>query len=239
MTYADHLIVKGLVAHYGEARALDRVSLVIPKGKLVSVVGANGAGKTTLIHCIAGMHKPSGGSIRFEGREIAGLASDVVCELGIGQVAEGRQIFPSLSVFENLKLGAALRRSRKRTAKNLDHAYALFPRLAERRQQLAGTLSGGEQQMLAIARCLMAEPELIMLDEPSLGLSPILTELMFDVVRGLNKDGITILLVEQNVMESLEISDFAYVLENGQVGLEASGSELLETDLVRKAYLGL
>ena len=234
-----HLSVEGLVAHYGEAQALDGVTLAIPKGGLVSVVGANGAGKTTLIRTIAGMHKPSAGRIVFAGREIGGLTSDVVCEMGVGQVAEGRQIFPSLSVYENLELGGALRRSRANEARNLARAFDLFPRLAERRRQAAGTLSGGEQQMLAIARCLMADPELIMLDEPSLGLSPLLTEQMFDVVQRLNRDGITILLVEQNVMESLEISDRAYVLENGRVVLEGTGAELLDSDLVRQAYLGL
>jgi len=234
-----HLTVEGLVAHYGEAQALDGVSLVLPKGALVSVVGANGAGKTTLIHAIAGMHRPTAGRILHHGQDLAGLASNAVCELGIGQVAEGRQIFPSLTVLENLELGGALKRSRAHEARNLARAFEMFPRLAERRRQAAGTLSGGEQQMLAIARCLMAEPELIMLDEPSLGLSPLLTEQMFDVVRELNRGGMTILLVEQNVMESLEISDFAYVLETGRIVLEGTGRALMETDLVRQAYLGL
>ena len=234
-----HLAVEGLSAHYGEAQALDAVSLVAPRGAIASVVGANGAGKSTLIRTIAGMHRPSAGRVVFEGRDVAGLSSSAVCELGIGQVAEGRQIFPSLSVLENLELGGALRRARDGARRNMDRAFDLFPRLAERRRQAAGTLSGGEQQMLAIARCLMAEPALVMLDEPSLGLSPLLTEQMFAVVRQLNADGITILLVEQDVVESLEISHRAYVLENGRVALEGTGAELMSSDLVRKAYLGM
>ena len=233
-----HLEVVDLDAHYGEAQALGGVSLRVPRGRITSVVGANGAGKSTLIHCCAGMHRPSAGHILFEGEDIAGQPSSTVCERGVGQVAEGRQIFPSLSVLENLELGGALRRSRANGARNLARAFDLFPRLAERRGQAAGTLSGGEQQMLAIARCLMADPALVMLDEPSLGLSPLLTEQMFAVVRQLNADGITILLVEQNVAESLEISDRAYVLENGRVTIEGTGAELMGSDLVRKAYLG-
>jgi len=233
------LAVDGLVLHYGEARALDGVSLSVGRGELVSVVGANGAGKTSLIRSIAGMLKPSGGSIRFAGAEIAGRDSNAVCELGIGQVAEGRCIFPSLSVQENLELGGALKRSRARRPQNLEKAFQTFPRLAERRRQAAGTLSGGEQQMLAISRCLMAEPVLVMFDEPSLGLSPLLTEQMFEVIETLNRDGTTVLLVEQNVMQSLEISNRAYVLENGRVELEGSGRELLSNDQVRAAYLGL
>lgn len=239
MTAEAHLTVSGLAAAYGEARALSGVAVEIPKGKVVSVVGANGAGKTTLIRCIAGMHTPEAGSIRFQGNEIAGLSSDRVCEMGIGQVAEGRQIFPSLSVSENLDLGGALKRSRVNRRANLERAYDLFPRLAERRGQAAGTLSGGEQQMLAIARCLMAEPTLVMMDEPSLGLSPLLTEQMFDVVRTLNAQGITILLVEQNVLESLEVADTGYVLENGRIALCGTGAELADNDRVRQAYLGL
>lgn len=239
MAAETHLEVQDLSAHYGEAQALGDVSLSIARGGLVSVVGSNGAGKTTLIRTIAGMHRPSSGKILFAGQRIDGLTSDRVCDLGIGQVAEGRQIFPSLSVLENLELGAALKRARANRSRNFARAFDMFPRLAERRGQAAGTLSGGEQQMLAIARCLMSEPELIMLDEPSLGLSPLLTEQMFEVVQGLNRDGITVLLVEQNVMESLEISERAYVLENGRTVLQGSGAELLASDMVRKAYLGL
>jgi len=239
MSAEVHLRVEGLHAAYGEARALAGVSIAIPRRGLVSVVGANGAGKTTLIRSIAGMHRPAAGRIVFEGRDITGLSSDRTCEMGIGQVAEGRQIFPSLSVQENLDLGAGLARARRHRARNLAHVFDLFPRLLERRRQAAGTLSGGEQQMLAIARCMMGEPGFIMFDEPSLGLSPLLTEQMFEVLRRLNDEGITILLVEQNVMESLEISDHGYVLETGAVALEGSGAELLQNDMVRRAYLGL
>ncbi|MDQ0314453.1 ABC transporter ATP-binding protein [Amorphus orientalis] len=239
MTDGPILTIDGLVLHYGEARALDGVSLSVGRGELVSVVGANGAGKTSLIRAIAGMLRPSAGSIRFDGMEIAGRDSNAVCELGIGQVAEGRCIFPSLSVQENLELGGALKRSKARRARNLEIAFETFPRLAERRRQAAGTLSGGEQQMLAISRCLMAEPVLIMFDEPSLGLSPLLTEQMFEVVETLNANGTTVLLVEQNVMQSLEISSRGYVLENGRVELEGTGADLLTNDRVRAAYLGL
>ncbi|MEM6462761.1 MAG: ABC transporter ATP-binding protein [Pseudomonadota bacterium] len=234
-----YLEIEKLAVAYGDAFALDDVSLSVPRGALVSVVGANGAGKTTLIRAIAGMVQVHAGTIRFDGHDITSLSPDLVCEAGIGQVAEGRQIFPSLSVRENLRLGGALRRSRAHQKQNLERVETLFPRLAERRTQRAGSLSGGEQQMLAIARCMMAEPELIMLDEPSLGLSPLLTEQMFDIVRTLNGDGISIMLVEQNVTESLEISDSGYVLENGTVVLDGDARTLLESDLVKKAYLGM
>jgi len=234
-----HLAIQGLSVHYGQAVALDGVSIEIPRGSLVSVVGSNGAGKTTLIRTIAGMIRPKSGSIRFGGREIGGLSSDRICEAGIGQVAEGRQIFPSLTVLENLDLGGALKRSRKNLKRNRERVLDLYPRLAERKSQSAGTMSGGEQQMLAIGRCLMAEPELIMFDEPSLGLAPLLVEQMFDNVRALNAEGITVLLVEQNVMESLGISNYGYVLESGQNALQGPASELLTDDDVKKAYLGL
>jgi branched-chain amino acid transport system ATP-binding protein len=233
------LVVTDLEVRYGEARALHRVSLSVPKGQLVAVVGANGAGKTTLIRAIAGMLRPSAGSIAFAGREIGGLNSHLVCEAGVGQVAEGRQVFPSLSVEENLKLGGMLRRSIARRPRNLERIYAMLPRLAERRRQRAGTLSGGEQQMLAIGRCLMAEPEFIMLDEPSLGLAPVMVEQMFALVSELKATGMTMLLVEQNVVESLELSDYAAVLENGEIVLTGTGTELINDDRVKTAYLGL
>jgi branched-chain amino acid transport system ATP-binding protein len=236
---APHLVVSDLEAGYGEAKALFDVSLKIDVGEFVSVLGANGAGKTTLIRCIAGMVRPTAGTVEFDGHRIDGLVSADICELGIGQIAEARQIFPTMTVFENLDLGGALKRSRRRKRDNLARVYEMFPRLAERRDQKAGTLSGGEQQMLAIGRCLMAEPSLIMLDEPSLGLSPILTEEMFETVKGLSREGITILLVEQNVADSLELCDRAYVLENGVIAMEGTGAALLADDRIRRAYLGL
>ena len=234
-----HLAVSGLDLYYGDAQALAGVSLAVPKGEIVAIVGANGAGKTSLIRTIAGIYRPRAGSIVFGGREIAGLESHRVCNLGIGQVAEGRQVFPSLSVGENLAMGAMLPRARSAAARTLEEVYALFPRLAERRTQTAGTLSGGEQQMLAIGRCLMGQPELIMFDEPSLGLAPTVVQEVLHTIRTLNARGITILLVEQNVAVSLKISQHAYVLENGHVVMSGSGSELLHDDRVRQAYMGL
>jgi branched-chain amino acid transport system ATP-binding protein len=228
-----------LELYYGDAQALDDVSLEVPQGEIVAIVGANGAGKSSLIRCIAGMEKPRGGRILFKQRDIASLESHVICNLGIGQVAEGRQVFPSLTVLENLQMGALLPRARKGAAGALKDVYALFPRLEERRDQLAGTMSGGEQQMLAIGRCLMAQPELIMFDEPSLGLAPLVVQEVLRTIHVLNRRGMTILLVEQNVAVSLKISNHAYVLENGRVAMSGAGSALLHDDRVRQAYLGL
>ena len=233
------LSVENLVLHYGDAQALDGVSLDAPKGAVVAIVGANGAGKTSLIRAIGGMLPVTSGRIRFEGKDIAGLPSHRVCDLGIGQVAEGRQIFPTLDVRENLLMGSMLPRAKARRAENLERQYQLFPRLAERRTQAAGTLSGGEQQMLAIARCLMSEPTLVMFDEPSLGLAPAVVEFVLETIVALNRDGLTCVLVEQNVAASLEIASRAYVLENGVVTLSGTGAELLGDDRVRQAYLGL
>ena len=233
------LSVENLVLHYGDAQALDGVSLDAPKGAVVAIVGANGAGKTSLIRAIGGMLPVTSGRIRFEGKDIAGLPSHRVCDLGIGQVAEGRQIFPTLDVRENLLMGSMLPRAKARRAENLERQYQLFPRLAERRTQAAGTLSGGEQQMLAIARCLMSEPTLVMFDEPSLGLATAVVEFVLETIVALNRDGLTCVLVEQNVAASLEIASRAYVLENGVVTLSGTGAELLGDDRVRQAYLGL
>jgi branched-chain amino acid transport system ATP-binding protein len=224
---------------HGDAQALDGVALVVEEGSIVTIVGANGAGKTSLIRTIAGMHRPRRGRIMFRGRDIAGWPSHRVCDLGIGQVAEGRQIFPTLSVIENLRMGAMLPRARGRRAANLDRVTALFPALAERLHQAAGTLSGGEQQMLAIGRCLMGAPELMMLDEPSLGLAPAVAQDVLRTVRDLNREGLTCLLVEQNVAVSLKLASHAYVLENGRITLCGSGQELLDDDRVRRAYLGM
>ncbi len=233
------LKVDSLDVFYGDAQALDGVSLEIEQGSIVAIVGANGAGKTSLIRTIAGMLKPARGRILYRGENIAGWPSHKVCNLGIGQVAEGRQVFPSLSVAENLATGAMLARARAAKQKNRDKVYALFPILAERCAQAAGTLSGGEQQMLAIGRCLMGAPDLVMFDEPSLGLAPIVVQSMLKTVRDLNREGLTCVLVEQNVAVSLKLASRAYVLENGRVTLSGSGADLLTDDRVRRAYLGL
>ncbi len=233
------LAIEHLDVFHGDAPALSDVTIEVHEGAIVAIVGANGAGKTTLIRAIAGMHKPRRGRIRFRGKDIAGLPSHVVCNLGIGQVAEGRQVFPSLSVRENLMMGGMTPRAKHRRPANMERMLALFPRLGERLAQAAGTMSGGEQQMLAIARCLMGEPELVMFDEPSLGLSPALTHSVLDTIAELNKQGLACLLVEQNVAASLELASSAYVLENGSIILTGSGAELLEDDRVRRAYLGI
>jgi len=233
------LEVKHLNLFYNDAQALDDVSLEIDEGEIVAIVGANGAGKTSLIRAIAGIEQPTAGKIHFAGQDITGLDSHEICELGIGQVAEGRQLFPSLTTQENLLTGALLARARGKLQQSLDEVFTLFPKLRERRAQIAGTLSGGEQQMLAIARCLMGRPELILFDEPSLGLAPNVARDMLHAIRALNEKGLTILLVEQNVALSLKLARHGYVLENGRVVISGSGSELLHDERVRQAYLGL
>ena len=233
------LRVDALDLYYGDAQALDGVSLEVPAGEIVAIVGANGAGKSSLIRCIAGIERSRAGRITFAGRDITALESHEVCNLGIGQVAEGRQVFPTLTVEENLEMGGLLPRARARTRQSLGEVYAMFPRLAERRGQLAGTMSGGEQQMLAIGRCLMGCPELIMFDEPSLGLAPNLVQDVLHTIRLLHGKGLTILLVEQNVAVSLKLSQHAYVMENGRVVMSGSGEQLLRDDRVRQAYMGL
>jgi branched-chain amino acid transport system ATP-binding protein len=233
------LSVSNLDLFYGDAQALAGVSLDIKEKEIVAIVGANGAGKTSLIRAIAGIQPSRSGKIVFKENQIQGLESHRICNLGIGQVAEGRQVFPTLSILENLEVGAMLARARANAKRTLDEVFAMFPRLAERRAQLAGTLSGGEQQMLAIGRCLMGAPELIMFDEPSLGLAPLVVQEVLHTIRVLNGRGLTILLVEQNVAVSLRLSNRAYVLENGRIVMSGSGGELLRDDRVRQAYLGL
>ena len=233
------LQVEALSVFYGDAQALDEVSLSVAEGAIVAIVGANGAGKTSLIRTIAGMHRPASGRIVFQGVNIAGLPSHRVCDLGVGQVAEGRQIFPSLTVAENLDMGAMLPRARQNRLANRERVQAMFPKLAERLGQAAGTLSGGEQQMLAIARCIMGEPRLIMFDEPSLGLAPTVVHDVLKTIRDLNAAGITYVLVEQNVAVPLRIANHAYVLENGRVTLSGTGAALLADERVRQAYLGI
>lgn len=233
------LSVDDLNVSYAGAGALNSVSLTVQAAELICVIGANGAGKTSLIRTIAGIVRPQNGEIRWHGKNITGLPSWEICELGIAQVAEGRELFPNLSVEENLMIGGSLRRAKARRAANLDRVYGLFPRLSERRRQRAGTLSGGEQQMVAIGRAIMAEPELVMFDEPSIGLSPALTDVMFEVIETLHRQKTTILLVEQNVASSLAIGDRGYVLENGQIVLDGASADLLSNQEVRRAYLGL
>jgi branched-chain amino acid transport system ATP-binding protein len=240
-TGTDHvfLSVRDLDLYYGDAPALSGVSLEVGEGEIVAIVGANGAGKSSLIRCIAGIERARSGQVFFKKADITGLDSHELCNLGIGQVAEGRQVFPSLTVLENLQMGAMLPRARGAAKKSLKDVFSLFPRLAERIDQLAGTMSGGEQQMLAIGRCLMGAPELIMFDEPSLGLAPLVVQEVLHTIRLLNERGMTILLVEQNVAVSLKISRRAYVLENGRIVMSGPGDRLLHDDRVRQAYLGL
>ena len=233
------LSIGNLDLFYGDAQALDRVSLEVPRGEIVAIVGANGAGKSSLIRTIAGIEKLRSGTISFKDKSIGNLEPHVICNLGIGQVAEGRQVFPTLTVQENLEMGGLLPRARAGAAAKLREVYAMFPRLAERHAQAAGTLSGGEQQMLAIGRCLMGNPELIMFDEPSLGLAPLVVQEVLRTIRLLNEKGMTVLLVEQNVAVSLKISNHAYVLENGSIAMSGKGSDLLHDDRVRQAYMGL
>jgi len=233
------LRVEGLDLYYGDAQALEGVSIDAKEGELIAIVGANGAGKSSLIRTIAGIETPRAGRIFYRGSDITGLPSYRICNLGIGQVAEGRQIFPSLTVEENLEMGALLPRARAKMAETMREVFATFPRLEERRGQLAGTMSGGEQQMLAIGRCLMGKPDLIMFDEPSLGLAPTLVQELFRTVRALNERGLTVLLVEQNVVASLKLAKRAYVLENGSIVMRGTGAELIADDRVRQAYLGV
>ncbi len=233
------LKIENLNVYYGDAQALDGVSLDVDEGAIIAIVGANGAGKTSLIRTIAGILRPAAGRIVYRGTDIGGWPSYRVCNLGVGQVAEGRQIFPTLSVAENLAMGALLPRARAQRERNLERVFTLFPNLVERQRQLAGTLSGGEQQMLAIGRCLMGAPELVMFDEPSLGLAPTVVQSVLKTIRDLNREGLTCVLVEQNVAVSLKLASRAYVLENGRITLSGTGESLLADDRVRQAYLGL
>ena len=232
------LEIRALEAGYGLTTVLRGVDLSVPSGRIVAVLGANGAGKTTLNMTISGLVKPRAGSITFDGRRIDGLAGPAIAEAGLVHVPEGRKIFPNLSVRENLDLGA-YRRARGNRARNMERVFSTFPRLKERARQLAGTLSGGEQQMLAIGRGLMAEPRLLILDEPSLGLSPLLVEEMFTLIRRLHSQGLAIMLVEQNVAQSLEVADEAHVLENGTFALSGTADAVRADPHLQRAYLGL
>jgi len=232
------LRVKDLRVHYGAIEALRGISLEVPAGEVVALIGANGAGKTTTLRAISKMLRPSGGEIRFQGENVTGLESHQLVARGMAHAPEGRGIFLNLTVKENLDLGAYLRRDAAGVAKDLERAVALFPILAERRNQVAGTLSGGEQQMLAVGRALMSRPKLMLLDEPSLGLAPQIVERIFGVLREVNEGGVSLLLVEQNAHKALQLAHRAYVLETGSIVMAGTGKELLASPEVRKAYLG-
>ena len=232
------LEVEGLDAHYGRIRALENVSLSVDEGEIVTLIGANGAGKPTPLRAISGLLKTSRGSVRFAGRELSRLRPDEIVRLGIGHSPEGRRVFARMSVRDNLELGAYTRRGRAEIAADMEEVFATFPRLRERAEQRAGTLSGGEQQMLAMGRALMSRPKLLMLDEPSLGLSPLLVETIFGVIRQINARGTTILLIEQNARQALSIAARGYVLEVGRVVYADAASVLLASEAVRAAYLG-
>ncbi|MDI3522065.1 MAG: branched-chain amino acid transport system ATP-binding protein [Bacillota bacterium] len=232
------LEVKNLHVYYGGIHALKGVSLTVPEGKIVTLVGANGAGKTTTLKAICGLVRPASGEVLFLGRRLTGLKTTAIIQGGITLAPEGRHVFPDLSVKENLILGAYARRDSAGIRADLEGVYNLFPRLKERQGQLAGTLSGGEQQMLAVGRALMSRPRLLMLDEPSLGLAPLLVQEIFRIIRRINAEGKTILLIEQNARAALELADYGYVLESGAVALSGSGRQLLSDDRVRQVYLG-
>ncbi|MFN3692107.1 MAG: ABC transporter ATP-binding protein [Fervidobacterium sp.] len=233
------LEVEGLQVFYGAIHAIKGISFKVDQGKVITLIGANGAGKTTTLSTIAGLVKAKRGKIIFEGIEIQNLPSHKINRLGISLVPEGRRIFPNLTVLENLMMGAYKRKDKDGVKKDIEWVFSLFPRLAERKNQLGGTLSGGEQQMLAISRALMSRPKLLMMDEPSLGLAPILVEEVFEIIKKLNSEGITILLVEQNAVGALNISHYGYVLEVGNITLEGPSKDLLKNEEVKKAYLGL
>jgi branched-chain amino acid transport system ATP-binding protein len=234
------LEVNGLNTFYGQIQVLWDICLKIEEGEILALVGANGAGKTTLLHTISGILRPTSGSVSFLGQRIDGLSPHTIVELGISHIPEGRKLFTDMSVYENLEMGAYISRAWKIRHETLEHVYQLFPMLKERAGQLARTLSGGEQQMLAMGRGLMSRPKLCIIDEPSNGLAPLLVSEVFQIIKSLRKEqGITILLIEQNVRQTLEIADRACVLENGRMALEGTCEDLLKSDHVRKAYLGL
>jgi len=235
---APLLAVKDLVVHYGVIRALAGVTLAVGEGQVVALIGANGAGKTTTLRAVSGMLRPTSGTVTLRGAEITGLPSHALVSRGMAHAPEGRGIFLNLTVRENLDLGAYLRRDKAGIEADRERAYALFPILGERRAQVAGTLSGGEQQMLAVARAMMSRPKLLLLDEPSLGLAPQVVERIFQVLREINQDGVSLLLVEQNAHKALQIAHRAYVLETGDIVMQGTGRELLASPEVRKAYLG-
>ncbi len=232
------LHVDNLVVRYGMIEAIKGISFDVNDGEIVTLIGANGAGKTTTMHAISGLIKPYSGSIEFDGKNLVKVPSHKIVELGIAQCPERRRVFSSQSVEDNLLLGAYLRKDSKAINEDLKMVYDLFPRLLERKKQLSGTLSGGEQQMLAMGRALMAKPKIMLLDEPSMGLSPLLVKEIFDIIKDINSKGVTILLVEQNAKMALSIADRAYVIETGKIVTSGTGEELLYSDDIKKAYLG-
>lgn len=232
------LEVNDLHSYYGYIHALKGISLTVEKGEVVTLIGTNGAGKTTTLKTISGLLHPRQGSILLEGERIDGLAPHKIVAKGVGQSPEGRQIFPRLTVMENLEMGAYARKDRPEIKKDMEHVFQLFPRLAERRAQAGGTLSGGEQQMLAMGRALMTHPRVLLLDEPSMGLAPVLVETIFQIIRELNKEGVTILLVEQNAAKALAVASRGYVIQTGQIVLTGEASKLQTNELIRKTYLG-
>ena len=232
------LEINNLEVHYGVIHALKGISFEVNEGEIIALIGANGAGKTTTLHTISGILQASSGNIIYDGKDITKVQAHKIVNLGISQVPEGRRVFAQLSVLENLKLGAFIRKDKDGLEEDLRNIYERFPRLEERKNQLAGTLSGGEQQMLAMGRALMSRPRIILMDEPSMGLSPIYVSEIFDIIKSINKDGTTVLLVEQNAKKALSIADRAYVLETGKIALSGDAKNLMNNDTVKKAYLG-
>lgn len=232
------LKIDELSVHYGGIHALQGISLEVPDGKIVTLIGANGAGKSTTLKAIVGLVKATGGELSWNGERLTGMATKNIVSKGVVLVPEGRRVFPNLTVDENLSLGAYGSSDKAQTAADRKRVFGLFPRLEERQRQKAGTLSGGEQQMLAVGRAIMTRPKLLMMDEPSLGLAPLVVKMIFEIVREINKEGTTVLLVEQNAKAALEIADYGYVLETGRITLQGPGKELLANDGVRRAYLG-
>ena len=232
------LEVKDLEVYYGVIQAIKGVSFHVEKGEVIALIGANGAGKTTILHTVTGLISPKKGSVIFEGKDITKVPAHKIVSMGMAHVPEGRRVFAELSVYENLKMGAYTRTDKAEIEESLKNVYKRFPRLEERKNQMAGTLSGGEQQMLAMGRALMSKPGIILMDEPSMGLSPILVNEIFDIIRSVSESGTTVLLVEQNAKKALSIADRAYVLETGNITLEGNAKALLEDDSIKKAYLG-
>ncbi len=232
------LTVTDLQVYYGVIQAIKGISFSVDQGEVIALIGANGAGKTTTLHTVTGLIQPRAGKIEFEGKDITKMSAHKIVSLGMAHVPEGRRIFQQLTVLDNLKLGAYTRKDKKKIAETLEMVYRRFPRLEERKKQIAGTLSGGEQQMLAMGRALMSEPKIIVMDEPSMGLSPLFVTEIFDIIREISQSGTTVLLVEQNAKKALSIADRAYVLETGKIVLSGSAQELINDDSVKKAYLG-
>ena len=232
------LEIRDLEVNYGAINAIKKISFDVNEGEVIALIGANGAGKTTTLHTITGLLKAKSGSVKFEGKELTKMPPHKIVEMGMAHVPEGRRIFQQLSVYKNLDLGAYTRKDKQEYAKNLEMVYEKFPRLEERKSQIAGTLSGGEQQMLAVGRALMSRPKVIMMDEPSLGLAPIIVRGIFDIIKEINKRGVTVLLIEQNANMALKTAHIGYVLETGRLTMSGSGDELLANEQVKAAYLG-